>query len=199
MNKLLMLLKKFPTLIEQAQRESKESGLPLRVMLQDEARFGRINEPKKCWAPKEIRPVVLKQTVREYTYAYGAVSPVDGVCDFLILPHMDSYSMNLFLAEVSQRHPGEFILMIYDQAPSHSKSALEIPEQMMVETLPPYCPQLNPVEHVWDELREKYFPNLIFENMAQLEETLIEGRLYFEAQSDIVQSITGFDCIVRNI
>ena len=194
-----MRLKKLPTLIEQAQREAKERGLALRVMLQDEARFGRINEPKKCWAPKEIRPVVLKQTVREYTYAYGAVSPVDGVCDFLILPHMDSYSMNLFLAEVSQRHPDEFILMIYDQAPSHSKSALEIPAQMMVETLPPYCPQLNPVEHVWDELREKFFPNLIFEDMAQLEETLIEGLLYFEAQSDIVQSITGFDWIVRNI
>ena len=71
-------------------------------MLQDEARLGRINEPKKCWAPKEIRLVVLKHTVREYTYAYEAVSPVDGVCDFLILPYMDSYSMNLFLAEVSQ-------------------------------------------------------------------------------------------------
>ena len=117
-----MLLKKFPTLIEQAQQEAEQSGLPLRVMLQDEARFGRINEPKRCWAPKGIRPVVLKQTVREYTYAYGAVSPVDGVCDFLILPTMDSYSMNLFLNEVSQRHPDEFILMIYDQAPSHSKS-----------------------------------------------------------------------------
>ena len=69
-----MLLKKFPTLIEQAQQEAEQSGLPLRVMLQDEARFGRINEPKRCWAPKGIRPVVLKQTVREYTYAYGAVS-----------------------------------------------------------------------------------------------------------------------------
>ena len=192
-------IKKFPTLIEQAQREAKQRGLPLRVMLQDEARFGRINEPKRCWAPKGIRPVVLKQTVREYTYAYGAVSPVDGVCDFLILPTMDSYSMNLFLVEVSQRHPDEFILMIYDQAPSHSKSALASPERMMVATLPPYCPQLNPVEHVWDELREKYFPNLIFDDMTQLEETLIEGLLYFEAQSDIVQSITGFHWIVCNV
>ena len=107
--------------------------------------------------------------------------------------------MNLLLTEVFQRHPDEFILMIYDQAPSRSKSALEIPEQIFVETLPPYCPQLNPVEHIWDELREKYFPNLIFDDMAQLEKTLIEGLLYFEAQPDIVQSITGFDWIVRNI
>ena len=78
-------------------------------MLQDEARFGRINEPKKCWAPLGIRPTVLKQTVREYTYAYGAISPNDGVADFLILPKMDGFSMNLFLSEVSQRHHNEFI------------------------------------------------------------------------------------------
>lgn len=69
----------------------------------------------------------------------------------------------------------------------------------MVEMLPPYCPQLNPVENVWDELREKYFPNLIFDDMTHLEDKLIEGLLYFEAQSDIVQSITGFDWIVCNI
>ena len=112
------------------------------------------------WGFLGIRPTVLKQTVREYTVALGAVSPNDGVADFLILPKMDGFSMNLFLSEVSQRHRDEFILMIYDQAPSHSESALSIPEQMMVSALPPYCPQLNPVEHVWDEIREKFFPNL---------------------------------------
>ena len=47
-------------------------------MFQDEARFGRINEIKKCWAPAGIRPEVIKQIVRKYTYAYGAVSPADG-------------------------------------------------------------------------------------------------------------------------
>ena len=69
----------------------------------------------------------------------------------------------------------------------------------MVETLPPYCPQLNPVEHVWDELRGKYLPNLIFKDMTHLELTLIEGLLHLETQSDIVQSIPGFDWIVCNI
>ena len=168
-------------------------------MLQDEARFGRINAPKRCWAPKDLRPVVLKQTVREYTYAYSAVSPVDGVCDSLILPNMNSDSMSLFLSEVSRRHPDEFILMIYDQAPSHSKSALAIPERMMVESLPAYCPELNPVENMWESLREKFFPNQMFSDMTELENQLIEGLLYFETHPDIVQSITGFDWIVCNI
>ena len=169
------------------------------MMLQDEARFGRINAPKRCWAPKGLRPVVLKQTVREYTYAYGAVSPVDGACDSLILPKMDSNSMSLFLAEVSRRHPDEFILMIYDQAPSHSESALEIPERMRVESLPAYCPELNPVENMWESLREKFFPNQMFSDMTELEDQLVEGLLYFETHPEVVQSITGFDWIVCNI
>ena len=54
-------------------------------MFQDEARFGRINDPKRCWSPKRTRPTVGKQIIREYTYAYGAVSPRDGAADFLIV------------------------------------------------------------------------------------------------------------------
>ena len=57
-------------------------------MFQDEARFGRINKPKKCWSPKEVRPIVKSQIIRQYTYSYGAFSPKDGNCDFLILPSM---------------------------------------------------------------------------------------------------------------
>jgi hypothetical protein len=62
----------------------------------DEARFGRINRPVRCWAPPHIRPVVDCQIVREYTYAYGAVCPHDGVLDSLILPTMHSKCFELF-------------------------------------------------------------------------------------------------------
>lgn len=57
-------------------------------MFQDEARFGRISDPSSCWAPKGIRPEVAKQIIREYTYAYSAISPLDGSMDSLILPDM---------------------------------------------------------------------------------------------------------------
>lgn len=62
--------------------EAKSLNLPLRVMFQDEARFGRINEPKRCWCRPGFRPNVGKQIVREYIYAYGAFSPKDGEADF---------------------------------------------------------------------------------------------------------------------
>jgi len=61
-----------------------------------EARFGRINELKKCRAPKGISPEVPSQMIREYTYLYGAFSHKDGESNFFILPAMDSRCMNIF-------------------------------------------------------------------------------------------------------
>ena len=96
-------------------------------MFQDEVRFGRINDPKRCWCRAGVRPQVGKQIVREYTYAYGAFAPKDGEAYFLILPHMDSASMNIFLAELSAQYATDYILLICDKAPSHSNGALNIP------------------------------------------------------------------------
>ena len=94
-------------------------------MFQDEARFGRINDPKRCWSPKRTRPTVGKQIIREYTYAYGAVSSRDGAADFLILPVMTAVAMKVFLDELARRHDGQYILMIYDGAPCHSPGGCE--------------------------------------------------------------------------
>ena len=56
-------------------------NLPVRVMFQDEARFGRLSDPRKCWAPWPLRPLVKKALIREYVYAYAAVTPADGQLD----------------------------------------------------------------------------------------------------------------------
>jgi len=173
--------------------------LPLRVMFQDEARFGRINDPKRCWSPKGTRPTVGKQIIREYTYAYGAVCPRGGAADFLILPVMTAAAMNVFLKEVVQRHEGEFILMIYDGAPCHSPGALDIPENMMVRTLPSYSPELNPAENIWDDMREKFFANIVFESMEAVENKLSEACIHYEENPETVQSITAFSWIHDNL
>jgi len=62
--------------------------------------------------------------------------------------------------------------------------------------LPAHCPELNPTEHIWDEIREKFFPNLIFDSMAAVERKLIESLLFLESNPELVQSITGFKWIV---
>jgi len=168
-------------------------------MFQDEARFGRINDPHRCWSPPHVRPDVCQQIVREYTYVYGAVCPADGHADVLILPDMTARVMDIFLAEVARRHPRDFIMMIYDGAPCHRPSALHVPANMCVDTLPPYSPQLNPIENLWDDLREKFFPNLYFDSMTSVEHQLVSAARYYESQPQCVKSITGFPWIISNV
>ncbi len=166
-------------------------------MFQDEARFGRISDPRRCWAPEGIRPNVAAQIVREYTYVYAAVSPHDGILDSLILPEVSTKAMAVFLTEISARHPEEFILMVLDGASWHRSETLIVPENIRLVTLPPYSPQLNPVEHLWEEIREKWFANYVFKNMEAVEEALVEALVTLEGDAKLVQGISGFDWIIN--
>jgi len=168
-------------------------------MFQDEARFGRINMPQRCWAPKGTRPIVGAQIVREYTYVYAAVSPLDGVMDSLILPEVNGDMFSYFLDEVSKRHHREFIVMFMDKAGWHTAKALTIPENLCICHLPPYSPELNPAEHIWDEVREKWFPNLVFFHMDAVEDTLMEALITLENDPDRVKNLTGFDWVINAI
>jgi hypothetical protein len=84
--------------------------LPVRVMFEDEARFGRISDPRRCGAPAGGRPEVHPQVVREYEYAFAAVSPQDGALDTLVLPWANTEAMGVFflgrsVTTASQRVP----------------------------------------------------------------------------------------------
>lgn len=166
-------------------------------MFEDEARFGRINDPRRCWAPAGIRPIVGRRIVREYTYAFAAVSPHDGVLDSLVLPTVDAETMSFFLTEVARRHASEFILMLLDGAGWHTAHDLVVPENMRIAPLPPYSPELNPTEHVWDLLREHSFANLVFDTMDAVEDQLVTGLAALEADPPRVQHTTGFPWITR--
>jgi transposase len=165
-------------------------------MFQDEARFGRISDPRRCWAPQGIRPAVWRQLVREFTYAFAAVSPHDGQLDTLILPEVNAQAMSIFLAEVASRHPDEFILMFLDQAGWHKASSLMVPANMRLEWLPAYSPECNPVELLWDEIREKYFANRVFQDLCSVEDTLVDALHTLETQTERIKTMTGFDWII---
>ena len=128
-------------------------NLPLRVMFQDEARFGRLSDPKKFWAPAPLCRVVAVAIVREYPYAHGVVTPQDGAIDWILSAKMDTLNMGAFLDHVSNKHLGEFALMALDGAPSHRTHNLRVPDNMALVRLSPYSPELNPAERLWDELR----------------------------------------------
>jgi len=136
---------------------------------------------------------------QEYTYAYAAVSVSDGVLDSLILPHVNTECMQVFLDEVSARHPKERIVMITDGAGWHNTVSLTIPANMRLVKLPPYSPELNPVEHLWDELREKSFHNRVFRSIEALENHLCESLRSMENNNQRVHSIVAWPWIISSL
>lgn len=98
-------------------------------------------------------------------YVYAAVSPLQGTMDWMISSSMKTEQMSQFLTQVAAAHRGEFVVMIVDGASSHRSRDLQTPENIRLHRLPGYSPELNPQEHIWDELREKEFPNRVFGSM----------------------------------
>ena len=150
--------KKLPQTLAALLTREVVGGRPVRLMFQDEARFGRMVRPKRCWAPEPWRPVVGNGYEREFVYVYGAVSPLQGELDWRLCREMNTVRMGEFLIQISQAHPTDFIVMVLDGASSHKAKELPVPDNIRLLPLPPYAPQLNPQEHVWDEIREKEFP-----------------------------------------
>jgi transposase-like protein len=171
-------------------------NLPVRVMFQDEARFGRLSDPRRCWAPAPLRPVVPVALVREYTYAYATVSPGDGSLDWMLTPKMDTLNMSAFLDHVSQRHADDYIVMVVDGASSHTSHDLRIPENMALVKLPPYSPELNPAERLWEEIREKEFANRVFDSLGSAIAQAARGLKRLESMPEGLQSLTGWPWIL---
>ena len=168
----------------------------MRLVFQDEARFGRMVRLRRCWAPAPLRPTVSNGYERQFVYVYGAVSPLEGELDWKISPNMNTERMHEFLVQVSQAHPAEFLLMIVDGASSHRSQDLCVPENIRLHRLPGYSPELNPQEHVWDELREKEFPNRVFDTLAGVIGQLESGLPRLAANQDALRSLTAWPWIV---
>ncbi len=161
-------------------------------MAGDEGRFGRVSIPRRAWAPPGIRPHAPRQIVREYTYVYAAVAPAEGKMTSLVLPSADTEMMNLFLEHVSKAFAKYFLVMQVDRAGWHMTEDLKIPENMRLIPQPAYSPELNPVEHVWQELREKHLANLALASLDEVIDKVCEGLNQLEDNPERLRSLTYF-------
>jgi hypothetical protein len=116
--------------------------------------------------------------------------------DWMICPKMNTEGMGEYLAQVAVARPGEFIVMVVDGASSHVARALVVPENIRLLRLPAYAPELNPQEHVWDELREKEFPNRVFADLTSVTGQLERGLPTLAADHERLRSLTGWPWIV---
>ncbi len=166
---------------------------PLRsIMAQDEGRFGRISRPKRCWAPPGIRPSAPAQVVRESMYVFAAFAPSLGRLVSLVLPTANTAAMNLFLEHLSQTLADYFIVMQVDQAGWHRSRELIIPSNIRLIQQPAYSPEVNPVEHLWEELREKYFHNRLYSSLDLLTDELCRGLNELTDDKERLSSMMSF-------
>lgn len=166
---------------------------PLMLWFEDEARFGRINNVSRCWSLRQKRPTVTKQMIREYTYAYTAVCPSTGSTFSIISPVNNTEAMNVFLALLSAEYSQHKIVMVLDGAGWHTSGMLEVPANISLLHLPPYSPELNPVEHIWDYVREqKGFNNHTFDTIEQVEDKLQSALKEISEENSKMKSLCNF-------
>jgi transposase len=134
------------------------------VWFQDEACFGQQNTTTRLWAEKGTRPRAVKQQQFEYAYLFGAVCPSTGATEALISPVMNMDVMEKHLVLISQKIPkGRHGVIVVDGASWHQIHLADQFENLSIIKLPPYSPELNPIEQVWSWLRQNELANRCFD------------------------------------
>lgn len=164
---------------------------PIRLYFQDEARFGSINTVQKCWCKRGVMPYVTQQQIREYTYAFTAVCPETGDSCSLIMPYADTDAMGIFLETLSNQQCNERIILCMDKAGWHTTKQLVIPNNIIIWFLPPYSPELNPVEPIWREIRAKYFNNKTFDSLIEVDKHLEYSLVDFTKDKEMLKKLTN--------
>jgi hypothetical protein len=182
--------KKIPEMLAVPGLAARAKGRAIKLMFQDGARFGRMARIRKCWPPAPLRPVVQNGCQREYTYVYGAVCPQDGLLERTITRKMNTEEMSAFLRQAGISQSGHHVLMIVDAASAHAAKDLAVPGNIELFRLPAYAPELNPREHIRDEVREKEFPNRVFDSMDGVIARLQTGLPRLRADAQRIKNIT---------
>ena len=118
---------------------------------------------------KGSRPTALQQAEYEWVYLFGAVNPLTGDSSALLTPTVNTDYMNHHLRFISeQAGPEVHVVLVLDRAGWHLSKALQVPENITLLPLPPYSPELNPVERLWAFLRSHYLSNRAYEDYDDL-------------------------------
>jgi len=127
-------------------------------------RLGQKNPRVRQWSRTGTRPRPAADQRTQSAFVFGAVAPQRGVGAALVMPNADHEAMNRHLAEISRRvTPGCHAIVVMDQAGWHTTPKLHVPDNISLMRLPPRSPELNPVEKIWQFLRQTYLSNRVFE------------------------------------
>ncbi len=128
---------------------------PIKVVSQDASRFGLLTVRRRRLTARGVQPVGTIQHVFEWFYLYGAIAPTTGEACVLELAYLNAPTFQVFLDEFARAFPNSLNLLVLDKSGGHTAKQLVIPDNVRLVWLPPYAPELNPIERVWRDLKDQ--------------------------------------------
>ncbi len=139
--------------------------------------MGQKNKITRRWAKRGTRPSAPHDQRTQSAYIFGAICPRKGKGAGLVMPRCDTQAMTIHLAEISAAvEPGAHAVLILDRAGWHISKALVVPDNITLMPLPPRSPELNPVENVWQYIRDNWLSNRVFDSYDDIVALSCEAR-----------------------
>lgn len=167
---------------------------PLRYLCQDETRLGRKTETARVITKRGVKPKAKVQWPREAFWLYGIVEPESGWVFTQEYAKLNSTHFQSFIDELSSNLGDTVAVLQLDGAPAHKAKALQWPENLIPVFQPPHCPEVNPIERMWQYLKRQWKG----ENFASLEDLRQRAQQALrQFSSEQVQSLTGYNFILE--
>lgn len=166
------------------------AGKTIEIWFQDEARVGQKGSLTRLWARRGSRPAQLRDQRYQWSYIFGAVCPERDIGAAIIMPKANAEAMNKHLEEISLHIAKDaHAILVMDQAGWHAETCVNVPDNITILHLPPYAPQLNPVENIWQYLRQNYLAARIFETVDDIITACCEAWNKLIAEKGRIKSI----------
>ena len=160
-------------------------------------RYGLISNPWRNWGPVGQRVPIPKQMQFQWGYLWTEIDVLAGEVNVWLLPEMNGASLSRVVAEMPEKW-GSAVALVWDNGGAHKSAAKCLPDGVSATFLPAYSPELNPVEHFFQELRRK-IANRIFSSLQELEDALVEAIKEYCEDKEKVRQLCGYSWILEQL
>ena len=168
---------------------------PVRIWVQDEHRYGLLSTIRRCWTLRGCEVHAPYKAIYQWGYVYGAFELVTRRAEFLYMPSVSLESSHIFLEQFVATEPEAIHVILWDQAGFHQKSDQHaLPEQIRLLPFPAYCPELHPIEKLWDQVKREV-SNAVWETLDSIEEAISKVLKPYWELVELVWSLLGDNCL----
>lgn len=184
-----------PTILTQQLADCSSTGT-IKVFAQDETRLGLLPMVRRRITACGVQPVATVTPQFDNCYLYGAVEPTTGAHFFLELPYLNSRAFQVWLDGFAAAFPASWNILVLDNGPGHKAKAVRWPANVVPVFLPPYSPELNPIERLWRDLKDK-LADIPVTTITELSDALCTIIQHYSHAT--LQSLTSFAYFVHAV